>query len=426
MYGGAISKPEHTSVAKPARRSGRAAESSAYVRICQSLRSAIQNNEFPAGRLPTERMLCVRHDVSIATIRRAIDLLVEEGIVMRRQGSGTYISRPASVRLLAGSRRTHMLCYLSGTGTESSIGNFFNRLMIAVQGQIEQAGYATVVASAKLGRVPMPVLKQKVDGVLVAGTYYARSVPGQFTLADVRANNEFIRRVVDAGIPVVTVSNPTDCQSVYRVDLDYDAAMYAALSHLQAAGHRRIAVFGGPREWPAFGQRIDAFLRQARKLGLDSGEELVVGYRTWAYLDRESAIRRVCDHVCADRSTTAGIVVSGTPSLVQKGLIEAGRRLPEDFSLISFADIPRAEVGQPIFIDPDLEINRGMATLDMPVQELARTAIDRLVAVVEGQRFEFDQQHLHVPLAFTSGISIHPISPSFKQDGQQKDTRYAR
>jgi DNA-binding LacI/PurR family transcriptional regulator len=385
--------------------------------LCEQIRNSIKNNEYPTGRLPTERVLGVRHAVSIATVRKAIDLLVQEGVVTRRQGSGTFISRPISTGPLVSARRTHMLCYLSGTGTESFVGNFFNRLMVAVQGEIARAGYATVVAGSTGGKVPMPVLKQKIDGVLVAGTYYSRSVPGQFTLDDVRANNDFIRRVVEAGIPVVTVSNPTDCQSVYRVDPDYDAAMHTALSRLHELGHRRIAVIGGPREWPAFGQRIDAFLRQTRKLGLDSGDELVVDYRTWAYMDRDDAMRRVRDFAIAQPTTTAAIVISGSPAIVQRGLVAAGRRLPEDFSLVSFADIPRTEVGQPVFIDPDLEVSHGMATLDMPVHPLARTAIQRLVAVVEGQRFESDQQHLHVPLAFTPGISIHPISSASTRDG---------
>jgi DNA-binding LacI/PurR family transcriptional regulator len=405
----------HDSELQSSRR-GRDVSRLAYVRLCELIRASIRNNEYPSGRLPTERVLGVRHAVSIATVRKAIDLLVREGLVRRRQGSGTFISRPIGVSPAASGRRTHMLCYVSGTGTESHIGNFFNRLMVAVQSEVERAGYATVVAGAAGGRVPMPVLKMKVDGVIVAGTYYARSVPGQFTLEDVRTNNDFIRRVVEAGVPVVTVSNPTDCQSVYRVDPDYDAAMNAALSRLKELGHREIAVIGGPREWPAFGQRIDAFLRQSRRLGLESAEDSVVDYGTWAYIDRGVAVRRVREFARSHPAVSAAVVIAGSPSVVQEGLLAAGRHLPGDFSLVSFADIPRSEIGQPVFVDPDLEIAQGMSTLDMPVQSLARTAVQRLVAVVEGQRFEPDQQHLHVPLAFTPGISIQPLSSGLSRD----------
>jgi GntR family transcriptional regulator len=45
----------------------------------------------PGSQIPTEPELCAAFDVSRITIRRAIDDLVSEGLVVRRQGSGTFI-----------------------------------------------------------------------------------------------------------------------------------------------------------------------------------------------------------------------------------------------------------------------------------------------------------------------------------------------
>ncbi|MEU3183157.1 GntR family transcriptional regulator [Streptomyces sp. NPDC006923] len=42
--------------------------------------------------LPTEQQLARDQGVSVNTVRRAVDLLVQEGLVYRRQGSGTYVS----------------------------------------------------------------------------------------------------------------------------------------------------------------------------------------------------------------------------------------------------------------------------------------------------------------------------------------------
>jgi DNA-binding GntR family transcriptional regulator len=45
----------------------------------------------PGDRLPSESQLCEHHAVSRMTVRRAINILVEQGLVISRQGQGTFI-----------------------------------------------------------------------------------------------------------------------------------------------------------------------------------------------------------------------------------------------------------------------------------------------------------------------------------------------
>lgn len=63
------------------------------------LREAILSGEFPLGtKLPNEDQLCERFAVSRVTIREAVRGLIEDGYVVRRQGSGTYVTRRPSLR----------------------------------------------------------------------------------------------------------------------------------------------------------------------------------------------------------------------------------------------------------------------------------------------------------------------------------------
>jgi DNA-binding FadR family transcriptional regulator len=61
------------------------------------LRSLLRAGRFEKGtRLPTERTLAEELGVSRRSVRRAFEVLESEGIVWRRQGSGTFVgSRPA-------------------------------------------------------------------------------------------------------------------------------------------------------------------------------------------------------------------------------------------------------------------------------------------------------------------------------------------
>jgi GntR family transcriptional regulator len=62
--------------------------------VRSDLRRAILAGEFPLGsKLPNEQQLCDRFNVSRVTIREAVRGLIEDGYVVRRQGSGTYVTR---------------------------------------------------------------------------------------------------------------------------------------------------------------------------------------------------------------------------------------------------------------------------------------------------------------------------------------------
>lgn len=54
----------------------------------------------PGEALPTEKELAARFDVSVGTIRRAIDELVAERIVVRQQGRGTFLEELSHERML--------------------------------------------------------------------------------------------------------------------------------------------------------------------------------------------------------------------------------------------------------------------------------------------------------------------------------------
>lgn len=68
---------------------------SKYDRIAADLRRRTQAGEFPPGkRLPAETALMDQYQVSLVTLRRAIDLLEAEGLVERRHGVGNFVREP--------------------------------------------------------------------------------------------------------------------------------------------------------------------------------------------------------------------------------------------------------------------------------------------------------------------------------------------
>jgi GntR family transcriptional regulator len=64
-----------------------------YKEVQQQMLLALSAGEWQPGEaIPAERRLCERFSVSIGTLRKAIDELVAEGILIRHQGRGTFVA----------------------------------------------------------------------------------------------------------------------------------------------------------------------------------------------------------------------------------------------------------------------------------------------------------------------------------------------
>jgi GntR family transcriptional regulator len=67
-----------------------------YIQLADKLRNGILSKQWqPGDLLPSEPQLCREHNVSRGTVVRAIEILLREGLAHRRQGDGTYVSRPS-------------------------------------------------------------------------------------------------------------------------------------------------------------------------------------------------------------------------------------------------------------------------------------------------------------------------------------------
>lgn len=69
-----------------------------YEQLKMALRERIESHIFtPGERMPSEAELCGKYSVSRITVRRAVEELVEEGYLERRQGKGTFVAQKRSL-----------------------------------------------------------------------------------------------------------------------------------------------------------------------------------------------------------------------------------------------------------------------------------------------------------------------------------------
>lgn len=67
-----------------------------YRQVADRIRADIKNGIYKVDeKIPTELELIDKYSVSRITIRQAVELLVEEGVLSRHQGKGTFVTTPS-------------------------------------------------------------------------------------------------------------------------------------------------------------------------------------------------------------------------------------------------------------------------------------------------------------------------------------------
>lgn len=86
-----------------------------YTTLAQAIKSGLLSGGLRNGdAIPTEATLAKFHDVSRTTVRSALQLLQKDGLIQRRQGSGTYFCVPGVSRRLASTVDYHASARAAG------------------------------------------------------------------------------------------------------------------------------------------------------------------------------------------------------------------------------------------------------------------------------------------------------------------------
>ena len=89
-----------------------------YEQITDRLRRDLSDRNNFSEQLPTEENLMERYDVSRSTVRKAVQRLVDEGLLVRRQGKGTFLARPLPHIIHSIDRLAPFMETFKGAGTK--------------------------------------------------------------------------------------------------------------------------------------------------------------------------------------------------------------------------------------------------------------------------------------------------------------------
>jgi DNA-binding LacI/PurR family transcriptional regulator len=189
---------------------------------------------------------------------------------------------------------------------------------------------------------------------------------------DVELRDERVPTLLQIDRPSVLIGVPADAAGLTCVDLDFFAAGALCVDHLAELGHRRIELVGlAPevyRRGSGFAERMLAgFESRSRQRGLEARHRTCDG-------SHASAGALVAEMLAEDPRPT-GIVLhnEGAVGPLMEALRRAGRRVPEDVSIVALCPDALAEQTSP-----------PLSSVLIPAEELGTRAVDLLMQKLAG------------------------------------------
>jgi len=296
-----------------------------YRQLANLLREdLLKGNDLPGRRLPSEAELCQRYRMSRQTVRHALSVLEDEGLVEKRRGSGTYTTG----KIMDDLRRIAVVAAYPDD-------YIFPSILHDIKSLLSDNGYSTLVFSTggHIGAerdILQKLLDLPVSGIIVEGSRTALPTP----------NVELYRKLQLAQIPILFLHGAyKELGNVIRVCDDNYGGGYRLASYLIDKGRHNIAgIFKsddiqGP-------QRYHGTITAIKDVGLDISERFFSWYDT---LDRYEMLAlhdtRFLQHCIRNRLEGADAVVCYNDEiacLLIRELISMGRKVPEDISVVSF------------------------------------------------------------------------------------------
>lgn len=289
----------------------------------------------------TVKDIARKAEVSVGTVSRVFHnhSNVTEEIRIRVLQAAADLGYKKSVSQESPQSRGRMLkeigfLYCSFVDDTAATSNpFWSRILHGVEREANQSNIkVTYKAIGNLASTPRElataIQDMKLDGVLLVGP----------------AERETIEVFKQTGVPFVLVDNHVPGLSVDSVLCDNFEGAKLAVNYLIEQKHQHIAFIGGPvLEGPRPLNKIYTLERRSagyRTALLDAG--LAVDYRLFetSHLDPQSGYE-ACQRLLARNVLfTAVFCANDEIALgVMKALQEAGKRIPQDVSLVGFDDI---------------------------------------------------------------------------------------
>ena len=332
-----------------------------YKIVEQEIIQAIQEERI-VDKLPGERTLAAEFGFSYMTVRKAINNLVNRGVLYKVPSKGAFVNTAAK------DSKSLIIGYFIDERIKSGISSpYYSMIYNSIEKVAAESDYTVVYFSDSEPNRLTKVL-QKLDGVI------ATCFP----------HNENVIGLMKQQLPVVVIDNAAKDQTVPSVVIDNFTADYSSVEYLHRLGHKRVGFMTGLNDSDVGKNRLNGYKQGVTDFGLDQTAELIFlgnysfesGIEGAEYFLGLSELPDAI--ICANDSMALGAI---------QRFKSDGINIPEDISIIGFDDIQVASQVMP-----------ALTTIAAPTQEIAKHAFTMLKQQIENKPLTFQHVSLSAHL----------------------------
>lgn len=317
---------------------------------------------------PTSRDIADIAGVSQATVSRALrnSPLVRpetrERIQEIARDLNYFVNRNAAGLRTHQSNTIALLMFDETGGDDAQINPFFLSMLGYISRSAASMGYDVLVSLQQLTddwHIEYQA-SHRADGLILLG--YGDYVSYREKLdALAAANTRFVLYGADAAD-----------QPGLSIGCDNVEGGRMATQRLLELGRQRIAIIGDTsRRHPEFASRRDGYLAALN----DAGHEVDASLTIFADNTETDAYRAMQEFLAGDAEFDAVFAVADVLAIgAMRALIDAGKDVPADISVVGFDDLPRAA-----------SFNPPLTTVQQNIREAGESLVKMIVGLIEGE-----------------------------------------
>lgn len=341
----------------------------------------IQKGDYrPGERLPSERVLARDLGMSHIALRRGLMELVEAGIIIRRPRVGAFVQQTQPLEL--STRMAIVVPEYMGKGHP-----FLPLLMSGVLSGLDQRSHNMSIFTYKAGA---QFWNEAGEAMM------ARGIRGAIIFTSYIIPLEELQKLEQSGIKAVLLNINASCprSRVSTISIDISLAMREAMQRLVDLGHRRIGwiSYAINAFRPLEEQLVEEF---ASRYNLQNPQQIIrrLDVEAWDYPHWESMLQAV------DRPTALVLQDEFMAHEVYRACHRLGLRVPDDLSLVAFADALPSSYIVPLSA-PDTVSNWNAA---------ARRAAEHLQYLLESGEERILETTLHATIQWKDSTGPAPV-----------------
>lgn len=333
-----------------------------YMKIVEWTIKQITTRMFlPKDKFLSEAALSEKFGFSRQTVRRALEVLEEQGYITRIHGSGTYIS-PGKNQTVQPADKPGKNLKTVGIISTYLDDYIFPNIIRGLESVFTTNGYAIMLASTNNlvsgeTRALQLMEERQLDGLIIEPTRSALPC----------ANLDLYHTITKQGLPLVFIDSFYPELSIPYIALDDVKAGYIATQYLLSMGHRNIfGVF--PHSHRQGHLRYLGYVKALNEQGISVIDDNICWYSKATNLQLIHS-KQVLDLL--PECTAVLCFNDWTALMIMDLLRENGRSVPEDLSVMGIDNSKLAKIS-------------SLTSIIHPAQQLGEDAAKMIISMING------------------------------------------